>query len=74
MSEYFLERAIRDLEELITDIVAGFHIPKKFRPAPFTEMLRKKYVTYLKRQLSGLKGKLERAHATEPGATDASKE
>lgn len=54
-----LRWAVKNVQELLTDIEQGLHIPVRFRKAPFTPDLRTKYASYLLRVLTGLKKRLD---------------
>jgi hypothetical protein len=53
-----IRKALKDLVELITDIQAGYFIPKRFRSEPFTDEKRAIYLTYLKSEQARLERRL----------------
>lgn len=62
MSLFDSSKALRDMQELAYEVENNLFIPKRFRKKPFTEVERKRYTDYLKREISFLEQKLKRMH------------
>lgn len=56
-----MKQALFDIQTLADEVEKGYHIPKRFRKAPFTPEMRSAYVTYLRREAFDLSSRIKHA-------------
>lgn len=63
---YKMKASLADMEDLYREVSENLFIPRRFRKAPFTKELKDRYLLYLSREITHLKGRIEKLEQGQP--------